>query len=91
MDQQPKTNTLAIISLVCGILSLPLTFCCYGLPFNLIGLVTGIIAFSQIKGDPGSQTGMGLAIGGIVTSLLSFLVMGMMVVFYGAMLGAGML
>jgi hypothetical protein len=91
MSQQPKTNTLAIISLICGILSLPLLFCCYGMPFNLIGLVTGIIALSQTKGDPEGQTGRGLAIGGIATSLLSLVGSVLMLVFAIAIGSAGML
>ncbi|MFZ5480360.1 MAG: DUF4190 domain-containing protein [Myxococcota bacterium] len=66
------TNPLAIAALVCGLISLPCVCGCYGLPFNLIGVILGGIAMFQSSGDP-TQGGKGLAIGGIAASVLSFL------------------
>ncbi|MFZ5470394.1 MAG: DUF4190 domain-containing protein [Myxococcota bacterium] len=62
--QGQKTNTLAIVSLVSGVL------CC--IPFaSVVALVTGILAMKQI--DRNSQeSGKGLAIAGIVLGALGF-------------------
>jgi hypothetical protein len=60
-----KTNTLAIVSLVLGIL------CC--LPFSIGALVTGSMAIKQIDADP-TQTGKGLAIAGMVLGGLGVLI-----------------
>lgn len=64
-----QTNTLAIISLVSGILG------CLCIPAlgSLAGVITGFIALSQINASNGGQKGRELAIGGIVTSFLSCL------------------
>ena len=87
----PRTNPLAIVSLVCGIISVPFVCCCYGFPFNVIGLITGGIAVMQIHGDPELQGGMGLAIGGIVTSLVSFVFLGLVLLFYAGAVGVSLL
>lgn len=80
---QPKeTNGLAIASLICGILSIIFCFCCcWGIPFNILSIVFGIIALSQIKRQP-SQTGRGMAIAGIVLGILSLLLGIIMTLFY---------
>ena len=85
MTQQPQTNSLAIVSLVCGIISLPMLICCYGLPFNVIAIITGIIAVGQINKAPTTMTGKGLAIAGIVTGIVSFLLLFVMVLVFGVM------
>jgi uncharacterized membrane protein len=45
--------------------------CCYGLPFNVLGIVFSLVALAQIRNEPRSQEGRGLAIAGLVLSLLS--------------------
>lgn len=60
-----KTNPLAIVSLVLGIL------CC--LPFSIGAIITGLIAMKQIDADP-TQTGKGLAIAGTVLGGLGILI-----------------
>jgi hypothetical protein len=87
----PPTNTLAIISLICGIISIPAVCCCYGFPFNIIGLITGGIAVSQIHAEPDLHGGMGLAIGGIVASLMSFAILGLVLLFYAGAVGVSLL
>ena len=57
-----KTNVLAIISLVTGIVG-----CC---GISVVALITGVIALSQITGSNGMQKGKGLAIAGIVLGSL---------------------
>src|ERR1035441_3932827 len=71
----PRTNSMAVAALVMGILSMTCGLCCcccYGLPFNVLGVIFALVALSQIKNDPQSQQGRGIAIAGLVLCLLSF-------------------
>ena len=70
-----KTNSLAVTGLVFGILSITGGLCCYGLPFNILGVVFSIIALTQIHSQPEVYEGKGMAIAGLVLSLLGILVM----------------
>ncbi len=78
-----RTNSLAFAAMVMGVLSLTSMVCCcgccYGMPFNLLGIVFSLVALAQIRNDPQSQEGSGLAIAGLVLSLLSLL---MLVLFF---------
>jgi len=68
----PRTNSMATAGLLMGILSITCGMCCcYGLPFNVLGIIFSLVALSQIKNDPLSQQGQSLAIAGLVLSLLS--------------------
>jgi hypothetical protein len=70
--QQTKTNTLAIISLVLGILSLPLFFCYgVGLLVGIPAFILGLVARNQINNSGGTETGSGLAIAGIILGAIS--------------------
>ena len=82
-----KNNGFATASLVLGIASICFCCCCYGLPFNVLGLVFSIIALSQIKNDPEHYGGKGMAIAGLVLCILS-LVLGVLLLMLGLM-GAG--
>ncbi len=68
----PKTNSLAVAGLVLGLLSVTCGLCCYGLPFNLAGVICSGMALAQLKREP-AQQGRGLAIAGLVLSILSIL------------------
>ncbi len=68
----PKTNGFAIAGFVLGIVSLLLSCCCYGLPFNVLGLVFSIIALVQINDQPHRYNGKSMAVTGIVLCILSF-------------------
>jgi len=68
-----RTNSLALMGMVMGVLSITCGCCCYGMPFNLLGIVFSLVALAQIRNDPQSQEGSGLAIAGLVLSLLSLL------------------
>ena len=72
VPQQPATNPMAITGMICGILSLPMLCCCYGLPFNILGIVFSIVGLTQLKANP-QQQGKGMAIAGLVCSILSIL------------------
>ena len=55
--------------------------CCYGIPFNLLGIVFSLIALAQIKGNPDLYSGKALAITGLITSLVSFALAGLLIIF----------
>jgi hypothetical protein len=58
---------LAVTSLVCGIVSLPLAcFCGVGIIPAIAALLVGYRAISRIRASGGMSTGDGLAYGGIV-------------------------
>jgi Domain of unknown function (DUF4190) len=72
---QGQNQTLAIVSLVLGVLGLILSFCCYGgFPFGLAALITGFLGMKNANSDPLNYGGKGLAIGGMITGGISFLI-----------------
>lgn len=71
-----ENKTLAIISLVCGILSL---ICCSWFIPGIAAIVMGFIARSKANSDPANYGGAGLAMGGIITGAIS-LVLGVIVI-----------
>jgi hypothetical protein len=68
-----QTNSSATTGLICGILSWVIFCCCFGFPFNLLGLVFSLIGLSQINRHPELYEGRGQAIAGLVLSLSSLL------------------
>ena len=66
-----KTNAFATWSLVCGVLAWCCCCCC--IPFNLLGVVFGIIALVQINAQPETQEGRSLAIAGLSLSVLNLI------------------
>lgn len=56
-----EKQTMAIISLVCGILSIVLSCCCLGFICSAVAIATGIIV--KVKNKPGEK----LALAGIIT------------------------
>jgi VanZ family protein len=75
---RPQTNSMAITGLILGILSVLLGWCFFNVIFSILGLIFSCVGLSQIKKNPGQQTGRGLAIAGIILSCLG-LVMGVVV------------
>jgi uncharacterized protein DUF4190/uncharacterized protein DUF4339 len=69
--QMAKTNSYAQAGMIFGILSL--TCCCCGFPFGILGLVFSLIGLSQINANPQLHEGRGMAIAGLVLSILSLL------------------
>jgi hypothetical protein len=68
----PRTNGLAVTGMIMGLLSVTCGLCCcYGMPFNLLGLIFSLAALAQIRNDPQAQQGRPLAIAGLVLSLAS--------------------
>jgi hypothetical protein len=58
----PKTNPLATISLIAGLVQ----FVCFYFIGAIVAIVTGHIARSQIKRSNGTQGGAGMALAGII-------------------------
>jgi hypothetical protein len=74
MPPVQATNSFAVAALVMGILAIILSCCCYGIPFNLMGVVFALIALHQIRNEPERYAGKNLAITGLILSALSILV-----------------
>lgn len=67
-----KNNSFAVTGLILGIVSLSFGLCCcYGLPFNLLGIVFSLVGLAQIKQRPDVYSGQGLAIAGLICSIVS--------------------
>lgn len=64
------TNGFATAGFICGLIS---CLCCCGCPFNILGLVFSIIALVQINGQAQKQQGWGLALAGLILSVVSLL------------------
>jgi hypothetical protein len=58
----PQANGLAIASLVLGIVSLATCNCLTAIP----GIILGHMGLGQIRRSGGTQTGRGMALGGLV-------------------------
>jgi len=82
---KPKQQQgLAITSLVLGIVSVTLGFCCYfGVLTSPVAIGLGIFALIQIKNDSAKYGGKPLAIGGIVAGSLYFFFVALIALIYG--------
>jgi competence protein ComGC len=69
---EPKNCSLAVWSLVLGILAIVLSVVCIGPLFAIPAVICGHIAYSRIKRSAGALTGGGLALGGLITGYVSF-------------------
>ena len=68
----PRNNPFALTGMILGICSLTVGLCCcYGFPFSISGIVFSIVSLVQIKNSNGAQTGRGMAIAGLICSILS--------------------
>lgn len=67
-----KVDPLAIVSLVSGLLGLPMGFCCswFALIFTVVAVGTGAFALVNISNKPNELGGKGIAIAGIIAGLL---------------------
>ena len=63
-----RNNSLALISMICGIAGLVLMFFCgFGFLPAVAALITGFMGRSQINQSGGTQGGSGMALTGIIT------------------------
>ncbi|HKW27877.1 MAG TPA: DUF4190 domain-containing protein [Verrucomicrobiae bacterium] len=65
-----KTNSSAMAGLIFGILAF---FCCCKFLFGPLGIIFSLVGLSQINRHPEYYEGRGLAIAGLVLSILSLL------------------
>jgi hypothetical protein len=78
------SQSLAVWSMVLGLVSITLGWCCsFGVITAPVAIVLGIYALSQIKSQPNRYTGKPLAITGIVTGGLYFVLLAVIVLIYG--------
>ena len=81
---------LAVASLIVGIISLTVGWCCYfGVVTGPVAIALGIIQLVQIKNKPNEYTGKPLAIIGVVTGAVYFAILALIIVIYGAAFLAG--
>ena len=67
LSGEAKDTTLAIVSLVCGILSLT----CCGPVTGIAALITGFMAKNNVEGNPQQYGGRGLALAGMIMGGIS--------------------
>jgi hypothetical protein len=80
----------AVASLILGIVSLTVGWCCYfGVITGPIAIALGITSLVQIKNNPKEYTGKPIAIIGIVTGAVYFLVVALIILIYGLAFLAG--
>jgi len=84
----PKNNGFAVAGMVLGIFSLTFGLCCcYGLPFNVLGLIFSAVGLTQISNDPQRYRGKGMAIAGLVLCIVSLFIAVLFLVVIGANAG----
>ncbi|HVQ37065.1 MAG TPA: DUF4190 domain-containing protein [Pyrinomonadaceae bacterium] len=80
---QPQ-KSLAVLSMVLGIVSMTIGWCCYfGVLTSPIAIGLGIFSLFQMKKDPTKYGGKGMAIAGIVTGALYFVLIFLIILIYG--------
>jgi hypothetical protein len=80
-----QSKGLAITSLCLGIASVTIGLCCYlGVLLSPAAIITGLIYLSQNKNDSVLYPARGIAIGGIVTGIVYFLILALIIIIYGA-------
>lgn len=70
---QNRTNGMAVAGMICGIVSLLMLCCCYGIPFNILGIVFSVVGLNHAKKQP-QQEGKGMAVAGLICGIISVLV-----------------
>ena len=75
---------MAVTSMILGIASITLGLCCYfGILTAPIAVILGIVSLVQIKNTPNRYGGKGMSIAGIIMGALYFVILALIVVFYG--------
>ena len=76
-----RVNPFATTGLIMGLVSITFGLCCcYGIPFNVLGVIFSLVALAQIKGSPHVYSGKGIAIAGLITSLLSIVLVALLMI-----------
>ena len=92
MAPQPKMSGMAIASLILGIASLCVTWIpvvgMVGFVTSIAGAILGFMGMKQVEQQPQTYSGKGIAIAGLVLSILAFLVGLLWMLFFAAMFSA---
>ena len=81
LAQPQRVNPFATTGLIMGLVSITFGLCCcYGIPFNVLGIIFSLVALAQIKGSPHLYSGKGIAIAGLITSLLSLVLVALLMI-----------
>jgi len=76
----PRTNAMALAGLILGIVAVTFGLCCcWGIPFNFLGIIFSLVGLAQIRKNPELETGKGLAIAGLILSILSLVLVAILV------------
>ena len=75
---------MALLSMILGIISVTIGFCCYfGVLTAPVAIGLGAYALSLVKKDPNKYGGKGMALAGIIMGGLYFILLILIIVFYG--------
>jgi len=75
---------MAIASMILGLVSVTIGLCCYvGVLTAPVAMVLGFVALSQIKKNPEQYSGKPMAIVGIVSGALYFVILVLIILLYG--------
>jgi hypothetical protein len=69
----PRTDGLAIASLVVGIISIPCSFACLGIILGPVAAIMGFISRQRVSASGGAIGGGGMALAGLILGLVGFL------------------
>ena len=87
-----RQQSLAVASLVLGITSMTIGWCCYfGVLTGPVAITMGIISLVQMKNNPDRFSGKGMAIAGIVAGSLYFVLLALIGLLYGLAFMSGAL
>jgi hypothetical protein len=85
-----RQQSLAVASLVLGVTSMTIGWCCYfGVLTGPVAITMGIISLVQMKNNPDKFSGKGMAIAGIVTGSLYFVSLALIILLYGVAFMSG--
>ena len=71
--QVRHTSGFATMGMILGVMSL-FFCCCYGFPFNILGIIFSCVGLGQTNRYPETYEGHGLAIAGLAMSMVSVLI-----------------
>ena len=75
---------MALLSMILGIISVTIGFCCYfGVLTGPVAIGLGAYALSLVKKDPNKFGGKGMAVTGIILGALYFILLILIILFYG--------
>lgn len=81
-----RTNSTALTGLIFALIAITFGMCCcYGFPFNVLGVIFSLIGLNQIRQSPEIYDGHGIAIAGLVISILSIAAAVGMTLLFGSM------